>query len=282
MEYSYWQIESLGIYGLDNAMVESDALSGAVTITPNGYNAPTVTYKQSSAEEEHIIKPELEEVVLPSRIVYSSSYPNDDWRTLAEESVDEILCKNDSLIINSETIMSDEEVEKETQKPIPIPVGLELIGDNVLYKENIVIPREKANQEYSAIGKVKYKPIVEINVESPDLEYEIDLSSIMVHTPTVSDGMIESKISENQMISPTYGISSLVLDKPFYATLSTYGSHRFIKGYGYRDYSKYIEEQSVRFPFDVYKGSSTSGIFIPKNTWTSYFYGYSILLAYMG
>jgi len=268
-KYSYWQIESLGMYALDNATLETDAISNTVTITPKGYNTPTVSYKQSNIEEEHIKEPEIKEVVLPSITLNQSTFPDNDWRSIAEESVEKIKCKNDSLIINSEVIMIDEELEEETTKPIPIPDGQELIGDDVLYQENIVIPGEKANGEYFASGTVTYKPIAEINTESPTLTYELDLNSLVVHTPTVCDGMIESKISENQMIEPTYGLASLVLDKSFHVTLSTYGSHRFIQGYGYKDYNKYIANQEVRFPFDVYKGTSTSGIYIAKNTWTS-------------
>lgn len=71
------------------------------------------------------------------------------------------------------------------------------------------------------------------------------------------------------MITPDVGRASLVLDRPFYVTLPTTGSHRNILGYGYRDYGKYIASRQVKFAFDVYKGSSTAGTFVPKNTWTS-------------
>lgn len=268
-KYSYWQIESLGIYGLDNATVQTDALPNTVTITPKGYITPTVTYKQSNNEKDHIKEPIIKEVVLEPITKNQSTWPDDDWRKIAEESVKKIKCKNDSLIINSEVIMIDEELEEETTKPKAIPDGLELIGEDVLYQENLVIPGEKANGEYLASGTVTYKPIVEINTESPTLEYEIDLSSVIVHTPTVCDAMIQDNYKDNQMIYPTYGMASLILDKPFYVTLPTTGTHRFILGYGYRDYAKYISSREVRFPFDVYKGSSINGSFIPKNTWTS-------------
>jgi hypothetical protein len=51
--------------------------------------------------------------------------------------------------------------------------------------------------------------------------------------------------------------------------LPTEGNHRDILGYGYNDYAKYIASRQVKFPFDVYKGSSESGTYIKKNTWTS-------------
>src|SRR5690606_16763295 len=47
----------------------------------------------------------------------------------------------------------------------------------------------------------------------------------------------------------------------------TSGAHKDIKGYGNRDYAKYVRDKQGRFPFDVYKADHAT--LIPKDTWTS-------------
>jgi hypothetical protein len=59
--------------------------------------------------------------------------------------------------------------------------------------------------------------------------------------------------------------------------LTTSGAHQSYPGYGSRDYSKYIRERDVRFPFDVY----VSGTYYPKNTWVQLAAGQQSLNLYL-
>lgn len=277
-KYSYWYIDYLGVYGLDKAIIKNDAFPGGIiTITPSGYTAPTVSCTNSTAESAHLIEPAIK---TPATLYGSKdggysepSVPDEDLKSYAEAAVDKILCKNDKLIFNGQTIMSDTKKEEAADTPKDIPEGIEEIGDNVLYMSNLVIPGTRANGEYGSSGMVIYKPVVNISNSEPmevDTEYEIDgINPVVVHTPVVCDGMVQDNRGDNQMITPDVGRASLVLDRPFYVTLPTTGSHRDITGYGYRDYGKYIASRQVKFAFDTYKGSTAAGIFIPKNTWTS-------------
>lgn len=274
-EYSYWIISNLGVYGINNAVIENAALpGGSVTLTPNGYSPPTVTYNNSGSESDHIIEPKIKIVEVPPQTVpggsVEPSIPSENFKSEAEKSVDKIKCKNDSLIFNGVTIMSPALKEEKTDEPKDIPSGLENVGENVLFKSNIVIPGTRANGDYDSMAIVNYKPIKELNPDEVETTYEVDyVNNVVVHTPTVCDAQIENKYKDNQMINPDKSRVSLVLDRPFYVTLPTTGTHRFIKGYQYRDYGKYIADREVNFPFDVYRGSSVNGTFIPKNTWTS-------------
>ncbi len=273
-EYSYWIISALGVYGINNAVIENTALpGGSVTLTPSGYSPPTVSYNHSGSESDHIVEPNIKVVTVPSQTISGDSVepsiPSENFKAEAEKSVDKIKCKNDSLIFNGETIMSPSVKEEKTDEPKDIPSGLEHVGENVLFKSNIVIPGTKANGDYDSSATVTYKPITELNPDEVETTYEVDyVNNVVVHTPTVCDAQIENKYKDNQMINPDRVRASLVLDRPFYVTLPTTGSHRFIKGYQYRDYGKYIADREVKFPFDVYRGSSVNGTFVPKNTWT--------------
>jgi hypothetical protein len=47
------------------------------------------------------------------------------------------------------------------------------------------------------------------------------------------------------------------------------GNHRNIKGYGSRDYTKYIKDREIRFSFDAYLGTDMTGTYLKANTWYS-------------
>ncbi|MFV0343556.1 MAG: DUF5704 domain-containing protein, partial [Anaerocolumna sp.] len=273
-EYSYWAIDSLAVYGLDKAIINNAALpGGSIILNPTGYNLPTVSYTQSENEKDHLKEPEIKIITMPGQTITGTglrpSVPVEDFKVKAEESVKKIKCKNDKLIFNGQTIMSDSENEEKTEDPKDIPEGQEEIGENVLFKSGLAIPATMANAEYETTGTVKYKPIVEFH-DQTETDYEIaEINAVVVHTPTVCDAQIQNNISDNQMLTPDKSRASLVLDRPFLVTLSTTGNHRYIKGYGYNDYGKYIESRQVSFPFGVYRGSSYSGTYIPANTWTS-------------
>lgn len=271
-DYSYWIISSLGVYAIDNAVLNNAALpGGSVTLTPAGYSPPSVSYVHSETEKDHLTEPEKEITLdLGSETVYDSNVPSREYRSEADEAVSKIECKNDRLLFNGETIMSDTVKEEMTDVPGDIPSGLEEVSDNVLYKSNLVIPGTKANGEYESTGVIRYKPIIEISPDEVETVYDLeDVNSVVVHTPTVCDARIQNNYQDNQLINPDKSRASLTLDRPFYVTLPTTGDHRSIKGYGYRDYDKFIESRQVKFPFDVYLGSSVSGSFISAGTWMS-------------
>jgi hypothetical protein len=270
-DYSYWIISSLGVYGINNTEINNNALpGGSVTLTPVGYNLPTVTYNHSESEDDHLTLSD-EEITINKGTVYvnGSSVPGTEYKSDAEAAVPKIRCKNDKLIFNGITIMSDSIKEEKTDIPQKIPSGLNEIGDNVLYKPNLVIPGTMANGEYESTGSLKYKTVVEINPSEVEKNYEIEVNSVIVHTPTVCDARVQSNYTDNQMVNPDLGRASLVLDRPFYVTLPADGNHLDIRGYGYRDYSKYIASRQVKFPFDTYKGSTVNGTYISAGTWTS-------------
>lgn len=274
-KYSYWIISSLGVYGIDKAVLQNKALpGGSVTLTPTGYTIPTVSYSHEESEEKHLKEPKIVDVIIPKETLTATGtepvIPTENFKTEAEAKVDKIKCKNDSLIFNGKTIMSNAEKEEKTDAPEELPSGLEEIGEDVLYKSGVTIAGTLANGDYESIGTVSYKPIVTLNPSEVETTYELsDINNVVVHTPTVCDAQVQNNISDNQLITPDKSRASLILDRPFNVTLPTTGSHRYIKGYGYNDYGKYIASRQVNFPFGVYLGSTSSGTYVSANTWIS-------------
>ena len=137
--------------------------------------------------------------------------------------------------------------------------------ENVLYESGLTIDKDKTNGEYTSSGEVVYKRIAEVNPQfDAMLSYEIaELSNVVIHTPTVCDATILPSKEYNQMLFPDTSYNPLVLDRSFKINITTEGDHRYITGYGYNDYSKYIDRRQVKFPFDVYKDKT----YIKAGTW---------------
>lgn len=59
----------------------------------------------------------------------------------------------------------------------------------------------------------------------------------------------------------------LVLDRYFTVNLPTSGYHSSLKGYGERDYAKYIKSREVKFPFEVYMCDGDDYTYYDADTW---------------
>ena len=77
-----------------------------------------------------------------------------------------------------------------------------------------------------------------------------DINPVAVHTPVVCVGMSTDDIGFNQQIIPTK-YKSLILGRTFTVSVGTAGTHLDEKGYGTREYRKYVKARQVKFPFPV-------------------------------
>lgn len=247
--FSYYTVEKLNIYTLDKAVLNNYCLPGeTVTLKAKGnLTIASFDYTKYSGESDHIKEPK-EDVL----------------------EVGQIKVRNDKVVINGMTLMSDEWCEKNTTKP-NMQVFTSLTkesgygNDSVFFQDNLLIDAEKKNGEYDSDGLLYYNLSAKIgSSDESTLEYEIeDINGTVIHTPTVCDVMITNVKSFNQMITPDQSCASLVLDRNFSISFPTTGTHRNIKGYGTRDYSKYIAKRQIQFPFDVYLNDT----YYAKNTW---------------
>ncbi len=272
--YAYWLIDNLECYALDSANIKNDALPGGSTTINAYFRKPTIDYAHNATDSVHITDPYYSStIVLPSASISGGTngkpdIPNEELQNyITYAHVGKPKVKNDKLVINGQTILSDTLVEKEGIIPAEYESSADEIGEDILYKNNLTIPYSKANGVYNTEGTVIYKSLATVNsTHGPTISYPVhELDDVIVHTPVVCDTAIETKKAYNQMVSPDKLIASLVLDTSFKISFPTTGSHRNIPGYQYNDYSKYIARREVMFPFDVYRGSE----FIPENTWTS-------------
>ncbi|MCX7920462.1 MAG: DUF5704 domain-containing protein [Clostridia bacterium] len=272
-DFSYWIMDRLGVYSLDKVEVENDALPNkSETINPNGYTRPDVNVWHSARESDHITEPEHNDVNLGSESISGGrsgrpSVPSPDWTNMAENSVGQIKVKNDRLIFKGTTVIDDRTCEVDTPDPEEFPES-PMIGNNVLYKNGITIRGTTPNGDYDSTSTIYYNRYVEVNDTAPDvISQDIPINPVTVHTPVVCNPSVWSDDGFNQEIRPSGSRASLILDRPSKINLPTTGQHRSIPGYGNKDYEKYTKQKMLRFPFDVYIGTSRSGTYLKANQW---------------
>lgn len=269
-KYSYWIIGNLDYFGIKNARVNNYALpGGSITLNSKRYTPPGITQVHKTKVEDHIKDPVYNKTLNLSGSLSGGSsrpsIPSESFQSEANGVVSEIKVKNDKFVFDGKTIMSDQYTDTKTAVPMKFEIDTEEVEENVLYESALKIAAEKANGEYKTTGTMTYQRIDSVNPEfGEQLTYDIDeLNNVVIHTPTVCDATILPSKEFNQMLFPDASYNPLVLDRYFKINLTTEGEHRYIKGYGYNDYDKYIDRRQVKFPFDVYKDNT----YIKAGTW---------------
>ena len=267
-EYSFWVIDNLEVYQIDEATLQNYAFSGnEIRILPAGYTPPSY----STAKSSGFTAPEPENPVEapPGSKSGGKSRPSVSGENLsayAEAAVEEVKVTNDTLIFNGSTIMQGAETTRSGPRPGTIPVASS-IGENVLYSPGHEIPTSKTNKAKQPSTGTMYYGLMSGNIQGgADKSYSIPgINSVTVHTPVVMYPDVSDDADHNQKTTPAAGRSALILDRPFTVKLPNRGQHTDYTGYGSRNYLKYIGSKQVRFPFDVYDGARA--VFYPKNTW---------------
>lgn len=268
-EYSFWTIENLEVYKIDEAKLWNYAFNGGgITISPSGYSPPVF-----SSSETHGFTPPSPPASIeapPGSKSGGKDRPDlsgEDLKSFAEAEVDPVKVKNDTLTFNGSTIMNGSETSQAGPTPSQIPTS-PAIGENVLYSPGNVIPTSKTNKAHQPSTGTIYYGLMSGNINGgSDQSYPIyGINSITVHTPVVMYASISDDAEHNQKTVPAVGRSALILERPFTVSLPNSGQHQSYLGYGYNNYLKYIGSKQIRFPFDVYGGANQQQ-FIPKHTW---------------
>lgn len=275
-EYSYWSIDRLEVYVLDRGIVENDVLDrGTLEINSRFSLMPDVEYEVLA---NHLIEPTVKDIKLNKYYKNNGkrgkpSHPSTGtWKQKAEESVEKIYVRNDSLEIDGRRIMSSEYVAEKTSSPQEVPQG-KIVHKDALFKEGVVINSRKENGRYPSLGELIYQKQVNVNgTHEPKLTKLITPApEVVVHTPVVCRGYNLNEDDFNQLIHGKKADLPVILERASEIKFPTIGTHLNRKGYGKRDYAKYIHSREVKFPFDVYfdTDSRERSKFIAKNTWVS-------------
>lgn len=228
------------------------------------YRIESATVMNYSLPDEHVtIKPDASYNV--GNVSFMSCgrigiSPSDGW------TVGQYIVMNDYLEFDGKIIMNADPVEKKTPTPGRIPESTQIDRD-ILYQPDLLIEPEKSNGTFNSSGDVQFYPSFDYNTNIPDVDIEINpINDVVIHTPTVCYPTITDAKEYTQLVSPG-NCYHLVLDRYFTVNLPTSGYHSSLKGYGERDYAKYIKSREVKFPFEVYMCNGDDYTYYDADTW---------------
>lgn len=262
--YSYWEVDSLEVYGIAEAVVSNGALPGGrVILAPSdAYSPPNVVYDDIS---DHLEPGDT------SITTSSSSSGSGALYDAALRAVPSPVVRNDLLVINGKAILSDNDYSSNAPGPNYSKLGPSPISRDALYANNLEIPETTANGLHESNGTITYERVFSLNPAGQEnITLPIpNINPVFVHTPVYVEMTVSSDDSHNQKPDPKEGASALVLARPFELDVTNSGAHRNIKGYGNRDYTGYIKDREVRFGFDAYLGTDMGGVYLKAGVWHS-------------
>jgi len=278
--YSYWTIDHIRYYRLNNAVIMNDSLVGRpdrknmtvdftklLSMDADGpVHIPLISDERYTKEEEHINVLELTHLELPTVDVYvnDTSADIDELSeavalAAAEKAVKEIKVKNDGMSFDGNIVMNSEWCDRAAERPNTDAIAApELLTGR---SEDIEIPGQTLNGCYESSGLVTYVPVTIINSMPENSRYLIEnINSVRVHTPiAVKMSIKDDNLNYVQFIdsstddttahavigrSDSFGSSENEnSSNDFTVEISLAGRHldqSRYPGYGTRDYSKYI------------------------------------------
>ena len=262
---SYWIMESVNFWYLSGLEVRNYAFeNGKIYIEKRGLK-PEIQKKQSFSYYEHVMLPVYNEVVQTEDIVirdYSVNgikpvIPDVNQQNIADLAVGEVHVRNDYLNINGSVLLEDKWKEQAGPEP------LQTVWNHSahIYEKGYIIPTTKKNCSGNAVyADGIYKNIADGSSKTIKLTSN---NSVSIHTPVCAKLTADNGKKFNQLINPNSDIPALVINKEAIINISAYGTHNDIKGYGIRDYSRYVAKTQLKLPFEIiYEGKK-----IAPNTW---------------
>ncbi len=302
--YTFYMIDNLAAYSPSGAVVVNDTLSesGMASMTASGIVPPAISFSANSDVSSHYsFSPG--QVTLPAKNYDAGAgLPSlSDIRGMTP-SVSEVSSragnmsvKNDSLTIGGVVILNGSTCTNSSgTAPSPNSSGIRSAVTTPvysLYAAGITIPASLSNGNYYSDARVTYARYASYRTNaSATKTFSIgNVNDVFVHTPVVCAPIVNDDNScFVQLASPDTSKVPIVLDNKdsccetcdFSVAVSNTGSHLSERGYGYRDYSKYLASDGglpmnqVCFDFDVWLDEGEDRLtandrFITKGTWVT-------------
>jgi len=255
-DYEYMRIENARKYDLTKAEVSSECFDA---FSIEGFPASGVcSAKQYGDSRQHVRINTGQGYDAGTAVINSTdcrrpAIPDEDFQSSAETVVSELTVWSDRLEINGEVLLSDEECSKSGKM---LKASL-TIPKQEISRNGIVIPAETENW-------TNYKSSVKLTYSCDSQSSEItnsNINTVTVHTPVAVRAYVTADKENNENMQPSK--SDLVIGDKFILYSSSKGNHRDIKGYGAKDYEKYIKGRYVKMEFPVIYGAKV----YPENTW---------------
>lgn len=253
--YTYTKIKDIKKYDLAEVKTSSDCFA-EVMVTQSAGNGG-IALIQYGETENHMESTRLLEVDGGSVSLYSTNHQRPEisevnQSELADKAKSSLTVWSDKCSINNTVILSDASGVScgktlEDYKTIP---------QTDIYKTGITIYKQAQNIDYTATVILNYSAADKTTKTS-----SYTTNSVAVHTPICVSMSISGDKANNENITPSE--KDIVLGDTFTVLLSAKGTHLDIQGYGERDYTGYMKNWYVKFPFSVSYGKKS----YEKDTW---------------
>ncbi|WP_390587595.1 DUF5704 domain-containing protein, partial [Paenibacillus illinoisensis] len=208
--YSYWNINNVELYFIDQAEMENYALPDGerITLYPQGYTPPELEMEHDEDVEIHVMPQETGDISYVPPVLASDGYepldvPDDTelLKGMAEGQTGPPDVKNDALDFTwegSSTKVMDGSVVVEngpdpTQIPAPTKIGsYKNTGEQVLYEDQLLIPQTRLNKANTeSRGEIQYALHPTTLGGSGDKTFPVNpINTVTVHTPVVNYSLV--------------------------------------------------------------------------------------------
>ena len=258
-EFSFYCLSDYTIYILQNVTFLQNALENALQVIPET-NPVSCSIQKDADPAQHYALPAAVPLILNGGTLTGNGSrptpPSNARQQEAEAAIGAIQVKNDRLQIGNSLLLDNTLTNTKTTAPVLPPDDL-LTG---LSKQDCFIPETRQNSNlYTTTCSAHYKSIS----SDAALTKQFSGNTVVVHTPVVCDTQISDGKKWNQQVTPDAGRASLILGRSFTLRTACESFHSDLPGYGTRNYSQYVKEIRVRFPFPVYIGDTL----LSENLW---------------
>lgn len=258
-KFSFYCLSDYTVYVLQSVLFVQNALEKTLQSVSN----PTpvnCTIETDADPFHHLIFPTSAPLALDGGVLMGDGsrplLPSHAMQAQAEAAIGTIQVQNDQMQIGSFLLLDNTPAETEAASPVQ-PFDNPLTE---LAVSDCLIPETKPNSsQYETLCAARYKSISSDAV----LARQFEGNSIVVHTPVYCDTQISDGKKWNQQLQPLENRASLILGHDFTLRTACKGSHVDLPGYGERDYSSYVRDIQVSFPFPVYLGETL----LSENLW---------------
>ena len=264
-DFSYYTCKDAKLWLLNKLEIYNDCILGK-SYTKAIHNTNTLDICNYGAIDKHI-STNINRTMLDAGTVVISrndglkpDIPNEDLRDIAELAVSDLSVRSDKISICGNTILKDDICNKSGKTPIYFEPPCSVINF-----ENIMISETSRNKKYEGTYKTTY--VLSKNTTGTPTSNEViktgSLNSIKIHTPVICKGDIIGEEGRKDLNGNELTKENIVIGATFKVNVDFNGYHSDYIGYGESDYSQYIGQVMIKFPFPIYYNKEL----IPENTW---------------
>lgn len=258
-KFSFYCLSDYTIYRLSKATFIQSALENAFR-TVSAESPTSCDIKKDADTTHHYTLPVTATLTLDGGTLTGNgsrpTLPVNAMQAKAEAAIGAIQVKNDRLQIGEDLLLSNDTVNGETAAPVT--PSKETF--TTLQKTDCLIPETRKNSDqYTTTCFAHYESLS----SEESLTKSFTGNKVVVHTPVVCDTRVSDDKKRNQQVTPVKNRASLVLGCSFTLRTACEGFHSSLPGYKKRNYSQYVKEIQVSFPFPVYLGDTL----LEENLW---------------